>query len=78
MRREKQEANRPNSLNFKEGFLLEPGVKVWSSMKNEIFGDTRKDLPRSTDVNYKERQGFVFEQQDVVLISILLIKKQMI
>lgn len=24
-------------------------------MKNEIFGDTRKDLPRSTDVNYKER-----------------------
>lgn len=30
-------------------------------MKNERFGDTRKDLPRSTDVNYKEAE-VVFEQ----------------
>lgn len=39
-----------------EGLLLEPRIEeVWSSMKNERFGDARKDLPRSTDVNYKER-----------------------
>lgn len=46
----------PIALTLRGGFLLEQRIeKVWSTMKNERFGETRKDLPRSTGVNYKER-----------------------
>ena len=46
----------PIALTLREGLLLEPRIEeVWSSKKNERFGDARKDLLRSTDVNYKER-----------------------
>lgn len=37
-------------------------------MKNEIFGDTRKDLPRSTDVNYKERQRLFLNSKMLFLL----------
>lgn len=73
---EKQKANRSNSLKFKRGPLGVQGIENREFGivigKNRRFGDTRKNLPGSTEVNHKKREAEgVLEQQDVALFLFL-------